>query len=87
MVDLSKLAAIVEYADNHRVKNVKFKLPIGYVIKCKTLSYVHSFLNSLAKDVGANYENALVKKSVPDYLAGVVLSTKKRKCLVLVYFA
>jgi len=86
MLDLTKLMSVIEYADTHEVKNVKVNLPVKSPIKCNPIAYVHEMFKYQANKIGADYERVILDKCDLNFVLGVVFRTKKRKCLVTVYF-
>lgn len=86
MVDFDKVAFVMAYAESHSVKNVKVNLSVKSLIKSNPIAYVHELFKYQAKKVGADYERVILDKCDLNFISGVVFRTKKRKCLVTVYF-
>jgi len=86
MRTVSDLLKVIEFADNHQVKNVKFhlgmKTTIGYDLQINT--YIH--LETWALDKGLDVVGAFYRGKHPLSLDGIAIRTEQRKCLVLVYF-
>lgn len=86
MIDLSKLEAVLNYADNHQVKNVRYHLGlqtvIGYDLQYRTYNKLKEWM--LKK--GYSVVGAFNYSKFVDGLDGIVISTEKRNCLVFVYF-
>jgi len=86
MLDFDKVAFVIAYAESHSVKNVKVNLPVKSPIKCNPIAYVHELFKYQANKIGADYERVILDKCGLNFVSGVVFRTKKRKCLVTVYF-
>ena len=86
MIDFDKVAFVIAYAESHSVKNVKVNLPEKSLIKSDPIAYVHESFKYQAKKVGADYERVILDKCDLNFISGVAFRTKKRKCLVTVYF-
>ena len=86
MIDLTELMSVIAYAESHSVKNVKVNLSVKSPIKSNPIAYVHESFKYQAKKVGVYYERLILDKCDLNFVSGVVFRTKKRKCLVLVYF-
>lgn len=88
MLDLTKLMSVIEYADTHEVKNVVFNLDLSFR-ECNTptkrtalFNYLHRW--SVMKHNELN-SPIRTKESKPKLL-GIAIKTRRRKCVVLVYF-
>lgn len=88
MVDLSKLEAVLDYADTHEVKNVVFNLDLSFR-ECNTptkrtalFNYLHRWAVKQDNELGGFMRT---KEREPK-LQGIVIKTRHRKCVVLVYF-
>lgn len=86
MIDFDKITFVIAYAESHSVKNVKVNLPVKSPIKCNPIAYVHEMFKYQANKVGVDYERVILDKSDLNFVSGAVFRTKKRKCLVTVYF-
>lgn len=86
MLDLTGLLSVVEYADNHQVKNVRYHLRLESVVTPQAKVALINRLNFWTKWVGVAMEGSFTHKSSPFITQGLVIITKKRKCRVLVYF-
>lgn len=86
MFTLRELLSVLDYADNHHVKNVRFhlgmKTVIGYDLQFRT----YNRLKAWALEQGFSVVGAFNHRKFADSLDGLVIRTKKRNCFVFVYF-
>lgn len=88
MVDLSKLEAVLNYADNHQVKNVVFNLDLSFrecdTPEKRTALFYDIYRWSVMQ--GNELNSPIRDKGSKPKLLGIAIRTKQRKCVVLVYF-
>ena len=88
MIDLSKLEAVLNYADNHQVKNVVFNLDLR-LRECNTPTKRSSLFTYLKRWLERQHNelNSPIRSKEPKpKLLGIATRTRRRKCVVLVYF-
>ena len=86
MIDLTELMSVIEYADNHQVKNVRYHLNVKAIRTKSSATSLHGWMTLRAKYVGLVTYGAITRKSHPFCVQGMVIITKKRKCKIFVYF-
>lgn len=86
MLDLTKLMSVIEYADNHQVKNVRYHLNLKAFKTDISGAAMYGWMQLWARDVGLATVGAFTHKRSPSIVQGMVIATKKRKCNVFVYF-
>lgn len=88
MLDLTKLMSVIEYADNHQVKNVVFNLDLSFR-ECNTptkRTALFNYLHRWAVKQGNELGGIIQTKEQKPKLLGIGIKTRHRKCVVLVYF-
>lgn len=88
MIDLSDLEAVLNYADNHQVKNVAFNLDLSFRA-CNTPTKRLSLFTYLKRWSESQYNelnSPIRSKERKPKLLGIAIRTRRRKCVVLVYF-
>ena len=88
MIDLSKLEAVLNYADNHQVKNVVFNLDLRFR-ECNTptkRSSLFTYLKRWSERQHNELNSPIRSKEPKPKLLGIAIRTRRRKCVVLVYF-
>ena len=87
MIDLTELMSVIEYADNHQVKNVRYHLRWKTVFGSGVQKEMYGLLKewALIKN-GLNVVSAFNHSKFIDNVDGIVIRTEKRNCYVFVYF-
>lgn len=88
MLDLTNLMSVIEYADTHEVKNVVFNLDLSFRA-CNTPTKRLSLFTYLKRWSESQYNelnSPIRSKERKPKLLGIAIRTRRRKCVVLVYF-
>jgi len=88
MIDLSNLEAVLNYADNHQVKNVVFNLDLSFR-ECNTPAKRSALFYDIYRWSVKQYNelnSPIMTKEPKPKLLGIAIRTRRRKCVVLVYF-
>jgi len=80
------LLEVIAFADEHRVKNVRFHLGMESVVN-QSISYAtYNRWKERLENHGLEILGAIGSNIVSDLLTGIAIRTPKRKCNVFVYF-
>lgn len=83
---LQMLLEVIAFADEYKVKNVRFHLGMESVVNHSTSYATYKRLKEWLESNGLEILGAIGSNIVSDLLTGIAIRTPKRKCNVFVYF-
>lgn len=86
MRTLNDLLQVVSYADNHRVKNVRFRMETVSTITYQSKINLYNHIRRWADKHRIITVGLFSENKQPNIIKGVVLQTPRRGTLVIVYF-